>query len=93
MAAASPYFQELRRNEPRHRNFKRFTKALAGAPKHVRDEVIAEKTWAGATLLFEALKGVGGELSGSTRRRPRERSPQGCRLLPLSPGGRLRCLF
>jgi len=55
MAMASPYYSELRRNEPKGRNFKRFEKSLNGAPKHLQKEIVVEKSWSGATLLLEAL--------------------------------------
>jgi len=55
MALASPYFRALRKNEAKGRNFARFTSQLAAEPKHLYGDIIEEKNWAGATLLFEAL--------------------------------------
>ena len=57
MARASPYFAELRKNESKHRNFKRFSKDLGNEPKHLYEDIIKEKNWVGASLLFEALNG------------------------------------
>lgn len=55
MALASPYFRALRKNEAKGRNFVKFTSQLGAEPKHLYGDIIEEKNWAGATLLFEAL--------------------------------------
>ena len=55
MATASPYYQTLRRNEPRQRQFTQFTKKLGSEPRHLVEDIVHDTNWAGASLLFEAL--------------------------------------
>mmetsp|Transcript_1331 Transcript_1331/g.2581 ORF Transcript_1331/g.2581 Transcript_1331/m.2581 type:complete len:253 (-) Transcript_1331:48-806(-) len=55
MSRASPYYQVLRRNEPRQQNFAHFTKKLGAEPRHLAEDIVRDKNWAGASLLFEAL--------------------------------------
>mmetsp|Transcript_33789 Transcript_33789/g.76402 ORF Transcript_33789/g.76402 Transcript_33789/m.76402 type:complete len:656 (+) Transcript_33789:418-2385(+) len=55
MALASPYYQILRKNNVDRRNFKNFERKFAAEPKHLAEEIVVERNWVGASLLFEAL--------------------------------------